>query len=144
MPQDLNWNNMLIIWFRIKSSIITYRTPNFWAHPLKSWQHIKASYNFCLFFFVKKIKIISFIPHTRIKKKKKEYFVPHTRSLCSVCSFLRRVVNVPFFYATYLVILRLSYVEWRNNRLFKHNESFIHPLLDKVKLHSFWWIYYSC
>jgi hypothetical protein len=41
-----------------------------------------------------------------------------------------------------LIWLCCIYVMWseRNNRVFKAKENTIHQMLDKVKLHSFWWL----
>jgi len=43
---------------------------------------------------------------------------------------------------TQLIWLCCVWILWteRNNRLFKNKENFIHQLLDKVKLHSYWWV----
>ena len=45
-------------------------------------------------------------------------------------------------YFLQLIWLCCIWVMWNkgNNRVFKAKENIIHPMLDKVKLHSFWWL----
>ncbi|RHN49776.1 hypothetical protein MtrunA17_Chr6g0450221 [Medicago truncatula] len=42
----------------------------------------------------------------------------------------------------YLIWLSCVWIVWRdrNARIFKHQEDFIHHLLDKIKLQSYWWM----
>jgi len=57
-------------------------------------------------------------------------FISSTDGLKVRCSFLQ------------LIWLLCIWVVWneRNNKILKNTENFMHQLLDKVKLYSFWWM----